>query len=270
MGKPAMPTTLKLVWENVGKHPCMDHLAWRGCCCTLLMLWKTSLEKMSELADKALSEKQFKHSCVTREVLNPLSDPECLDARAPTPEGRDVDEIKSRSVKALWEMLGMLGMLWIPSEGLEVFSGMKLFSWLHHLRRKEQKEAQRGKFLLFFNTWGSTSRAPSPWWHSVSWGWSSERGKSWNLALCISGKVHSLTAPSGVNLRLIHLSLTKPCSSASFWDVARFSIQAHTELWCQSQCSPFHEKDAAGIFLPVHMAACLCCSVINVFTVNCS
>lgn len=70
----------------------------------MLVLWKTLIGKMLEFAGKTLSEKQFK----TREVLNPLSDPGFL---VPTPEGRDMDKIKSRSFQALWEMLGMLLLL---------------------------------------------------------------------------------------------------------------------------------------------------------------
>lgn len=93
MGKPALTTTLKLVWENVGQHLYINHLAWQCCHCTLLMLWKALIQKINEFADRTLSEKQFNHSCVIREVLNPLSDPVCLDALVPTPEGRDMDKI---------------------------------------------------------------------------------------------------------------------------------------------------------------------------------
>lgn len=58
----------------------------------------------------------------------------------------------------------------------EIFSWMKLFSCVHHLRMfpvmKEQKEAQKKKRKksLFFNIWKSASTTPTPWWHSpCSW-----------------------------------------------------------------------------------------------------
>lgn len=85
MGKPAITTTLNLVWEKAGKHLFINHLPWQCCHHTLLVLWKTLIETMNEFAGKTLPEKQFNHSCVTREVLNPLSDPGCLDA--PLKEG---------------------------------------------------------------------------------------------------------------------------------------------------------------------------------------
>lgn len=108
MGKPAVTITLKLVWENVGKRLCTNHLAWKCCHHALLVLWKTLIEKMDEFAGKTSSEKQFNHSCVTREVSNPLPNPECLGALVPILQGREMDKIKSKSVKAFWEMLGML------------------------------------------------------------------------------------------------------------------------------------------------------------------
>lgn len=72
---------------------------------------------------------------------------------------------------------------------------------------KKQKEAQRKKIPVVFlapekvpaqpQVPDGTARAAAIMDGRVSLGWSREQRKSWNLSLCISEKVNSLTATVG-------------------------------------------------------------------------